>query len=138
MLEVADHCKEALGRRYNDILSEQLRGAMGDIPEPHKIIAQTPFAAVVTTNYDKLLERSYVSLPKTPTHRDVDALGPLLFDGSFFILKAHGDIDRPESMVLTTRDYQEIIHSNLAFNSIFSAILLTKAVLFIGYSLNRQ
>ena len=61
MLEVADHCKEALGRRYNDILSEQLRGAMGDIPEPHKIIAQTPFAAVVTTNYDKLLERSYPS-----------------------------------------------------------------------------
>ncbi|MGH7461404.1 MAG: SIR2 family protein, partial [Longimicrobiales bacterium] len=139
LLEVADHCKEVLGRRYNDILSERLRGAEGDIPEPHRIIAQLPFAAVITTNYDKLLERSYAgvgSLPKTPTHRDVDALGPLLFDGSFFILKAHGDIDRPESMVLTTRDYQEIIHSNPAFNSIFSAILLTKAILFVGYSLN--
>lgn len=139
LLDVADHCKEALGRRYNDILSEHLRGAAGDIPEPHKVIVQTPFAAVVTTNYDKLLERSYASLgswPKTPTHRDVDALGPLLFDGGFFILKAHGDIDRPDSMVLTTRDYQEIIHSNPAFNSIFSAILLTKAVLFVGYSLS--
>ena len=139
LLEVADHCKEALGRRYNDILSEQLRGDTGEIPEPHKAIVQMPFSAVVTTNYDKLLERSFAavgSLPKTPTHRDVDALGPLLFDGSFFILKAHGDIDRPDSMVLTTRDYQEIIHGNAAFNSIFSTILLTKAVLFVGYSLN--
>jgi len=139
LLEVADHCKEALGRRYNDILSEHLRGATEPIPEPHKIIVQLPFSAIVTTNYDKLLERSYASssgLPKTPTHQDVEMLGPLLFDGSFFILKAHGDIDRPESMVLTTRDYQNIIHSNPAFNSIFSAILLTKAVLFIGYSMN--
>jgi hypothetical protein len=139
LLEIADHCREALGQRYHNILSEQLRGVTGDIPEPHKIIVELPFSAVVTTNYDKLLERSFASKsnwPKTPTHLDVDMLGPLLFDGSFFILKAHGDIDRPESMVLTTRDYQEIIHANPAFNSIFSAILLTKAILFIGYSLN--
>ena len=139
LLEVADHCKQALGQRYNDILSEQLRGDGGEIPDPHKAIVQMPFSAVVTTNYDKLLERSYASvgsLPKTPTHRDVDALGPLLFDGSFFILKAHGDIDRPDGMVLTTRDYQEIIHANPAFNTVFSAILLTKAIFFVGYSLN--
>ncbi len=139
LLEVADHCKESLGRRYSEILSDNLRGATGDIPEPHKVIVQLPFSAVVTTNYDKLLERSYSSVgnwPKTPTHRDVDALGPMLFDRCFFILKAHGDIDRPESMVLTTRDYQEIIHANPAFNAIFSAILMTKAVLFVGYSIN--
>jgi len=139
LLEVADHCKEKLGRRYNDILSERLRGATGEIPEPHKVIVQLPFSGIITTNYDKLLERSYASVgstPKTPTHTDTETLGPLLFDQSFFILKAHGDIDRPESMVLTTRDYQEIIHANPAFNSIFSAILLTKAVLFVGYSIN--
>ena len=138
LLEVADHCKEALGRRYYDILRTGCAETR-DIPEPHQAIVQMPFSAIVTTNYDKLLERSFAStgsLPKTPTHSDVDALGPLLFDGSFFILKAHGDIDRPDGMVLTTRDYQEIIHANPAFNSIFSAILLTKAILFVGYSLS--
>jgi len=139
LLDIADHCKVALGQRYNEILSEQLRGATGEIPEPHKIIVKLPFSAVVTTNYDKLLERAYAevgNLPKTPTHRDIDILGPLLFDGSFFILKAHGDIDRPDSMILTTSDYQELIHTNAAFNSFFSALLLTKCVLFIGYSLS--
>jgi hypothetical protein len=139
LLEVADHCKEALGRRYDDILSQQLRGATGDIPAPHKVVVQLPFANIVTTNYDKLLERAYAGiggLPKTPTHIDVEALGPLLFDGAFFILKAHGDIDRPESMVLTARDYQNIINANPAFNALFSALLLTKCILFIGYSLS--
>ncbi|MCK1388895.1 SIR2 family protein [Bradyrhizobium sp. 21] len=139
LLEVADHCKDRLGRLYNDALSENLRDAGNAVPELHRIITQLPFASVVTTNYDKLLERAYASvgdLPKTPTHRDLDALGPLLFNGGFFVLKAHGDIDRPDSMVLTTRDYQEIIHANPSFNAVFSALLLTKAVLFVGYSLN--
>jgi hypothetical protein len=39
-------------------------------------------------------------------------------------------------MVLTSRDYLAAIHSNQAFNSVFSAILLTKALLFVGYSLS--
>jgi hypothetical protein len=139
LLDIADYCKEKLGGRYNEILSERVRGDAGEIPETHRIITQLPFAAVVTTNYDKLLERAYAensSWPKTPTHLDAASLGTLLFDGSFFILKAHGDIDRPDTLVLTRRDYREIIHSNPAISSIFSAILLTKAILFVGYSLN--
>src|SRR5262249_52539153 len=94
----------------------------------------------VTTNYDKLLENAYTRIrqrtPKTPTHLDSDTLGSLLFAKSFFILKAHGDIDRPDSLILTARDYREIIHSNPAFNTFFSALLLTNAILFVGYSLS--
>lgn len=140
LLEVADHCREVLGpQRYHEILTARLRGVDETIPEPHRIIAKLPFSGIVTTNYDKLLERAYASSggwPKTPTHMDIDSLGPLLFNQSFFILKAHGDIDNSKSMVLTTRDYQNLIHSNPAFNAIFSAILMTRAILFVGYSLS--
>jgi len=136
LLEVADHCRENLRQGYYNLLTERLRGDTADIPEHHRIIRDLPFAGIVTTNYDKLLERTFLGAARTPTHLDVDSLGPLLFDGSFFILKAHGDVDKPDSIVLTTRDYQNLIHSNAAFNAIFSAILLTKAILFIGYSLN--
>ena len=138
LLEVADFCLDALGnQRYYSLLSQKLRGAEGVIPEPHRVLVRLPFAGIVTTNYDKLLERSFAqSSPKTPTHADLAALGPLLFDGAFFILKAHGDIDRPDTIVLTANDYQRLIHRNTAFSDIFSAILLTKAVLFVGYSLN--
>ncbi len=142
LLDIADYCKEAFSSAlYTNILSSKLRGDdVIDFPDPYKLIVQLPFTAVITTNYDKLLERAYERLanisPKTPTHMDIDSLGTLLFMNNFFILKAHGDIDRPESLILTTSDYSGIIHSNPAFNSLFSAILLTKAILFIGYSIS--
>lgn len=141
LLEIADYCKEAFSPGfYNQMLSDKMRGDTVDIPEPHELIVQMPFSAIITTNYDKILERAYERFakisPKTPTHMDTDSLGTLLFLNNFFILKAHGDIDRPDSLILTTRDYSRIIHSNPAFNALFSAILLTKAILFIGYSIS--
>ena len=32
LLEVADHCKEALGQRYHELVSQRVRGASGEIP----------------------------------------------------------------------------------------------------------
>jgi hypothetical protein len=140
LLEVADFCKEKLGGAYHQFLSHQVRGDQADLPPTHDVLMQLPFSAWVTTNYDKLLERAYSKVkggfPKTLTHKDTEALGRLLFDDGQFILKAHGDIDRPETVVLTSRDYSEIIHANPAFNEIFSGLLLTKALFFVGYSLS--
>ncbi|MBN1204841.1 MAG: SIR2 family protein [Myxococcaceae bacterium] len=140
LLEVADFCKEKLGAAYHQFLTDQIRGDQAELPGTHDVLMHLPFSAWVTTNYDKLLERAYSKVkggfPKTLTHKDTDALGRLLFDGGQFILKAHGDIDRPETVVLTSRDYSEIIHANPAFNEVFSGLLLTKALLFVGYSLS--
>ncbi len=140
LLEVADFCKEQLGAAYHQFLTERLRGDTAPLPPTHHELMHLPFSAWVTTNYDKLLERAYSEVkggfPKTLTHKDTDALGRLLFDAGPFILKAHGDIDRPETVVLTSRDYSEIIHANPAFNEIFTGLLLTKALLFVGYSLS--
>jgi len=140
LLEVADFCKEQLGAAYHQFLTDRLRGDTSPVPAAHKLLMQMPFSAWVTTNYDKLLERAFFEVnkgfPKTLTHKDTDTLGRLLFDTGSFILKAHGDIDRPETVVLTSRDYSEIIHANPAFNEIFSGLLLTKALFFVGYSLS--
>jgi hypothetical protein len=141
LLDVADHCRQRLGeRRYQELLGERLRGGSGDIPEVHRLITQLPFSAVVTTNYDKLLERAYAQfkgeLPKVVTSRDRESLGSLLFSGGFFILKAHGDIDDAASLVLTARDYREIIHANAAFDALFSSLLMTRSLLIVGYSLS--
>jgi hypothetical protein len=139
-LQVADHCREQLGERYVSLLGQELRGETVPIPEAHRLAMRLPFAAWVTTNYDKLLERAYTAerggMAKTLTHLDADTLGTLLFDDVPYILKAHGDIDRPRSIVFTSRDYRELIHDNTAFSMAFSAVLLTRAVLFVGYSIS--
>ncbi len=140
LLEVAEFCKEKLGAAYHQFLTDQVRGDQAQVPATHDVLMHLPFSAWVTTNYDKLLERAFSKVmggfPKTLTHMDTEALGRLLFDGGQFILKAHGDIDRPETVVLTSRDYAEIIHANPAFNEAFTGLLLTKALFFVGYSLS--
>ncbi|MFL5344976.1 MAG: SIR2 family protein [Hyalangium sp.] len=140
LLEVAEFCKDKLGAAYHQFLTDQVRGDQAQVPAAHDVLMHLPFSAWVTTNYDKLLERAYShrkgGFPKTLTHMDTEALGRLLFDGGEFILKAHGDIDRPETVVLTSRDYSEIIHANPAFNEAFTGLLLTKALFFVGYSLS--
>ena len=141
LLQIADHCKDKLGPGgYTQLLTERLADADREVPEVHRLAMKLPFAAWVTTNYDKLLERAYAQerrgLQKTLTNRDTEALGRLLFDGAPFILKAHGDLDKPDSLVFTSRDYRDLIHGNAAFSAAFSAILMTHSVLFAGYSLS--
>jgi SIR2-like domain len=141
LLEVADYCKGWLEKnQYYDVLTNLSKLNDQDIPEPHKIIVNLPFSSIVTTNYDKLLETAYIrsnrGFPRTLTHADTPDLGLLLFRNEFFILKAHGDIDRIDSIVLASEDYRKIIHSNPAFNEAFSALLLTKALLIVGYSIS--
>ncbi|MEF8755040.1 MAG: SIR2 family protein [Accumulibacter sp.] len=139
-LQIADHCKLKLGPgEYARLLGERLSDSGRPVPEAHRLAVRLPFAAWVTTNYDKLLERAYAEerggLPKTLTSLDTEALGRLLFDGAPFVLKAHGDLDKPDSLVFTSRDYRDLIHGNAAFSAVFSSILLTHSVLFVGYSL---
>jgi SIR2-like domain/CHAT domain len=141
-LDVADHCADVKPGHLRDRLMSLVRGATEPVPDVHKIIRSLPFAGIVTTNYDKLLERAYWEdeerrlAPKVHTHASTDAFGTLLFDRAFFIVKAHGDIDEPQTIVLSTKSYRELIHANPAFNAFFSAVLLNFSILFVGYSLN--
>lgn len=138
-LEVADHCADAKSAQLRSTLAGRVRGATEPIPAIHRILCTLPFAGIVTTNYDKLVERACWEAglaPKVHPHSSKDAFGTLLFDRAFFILKAHGDIDEPDTIVLSTKSYRELIHANPAFNAVMSAILLNFSILFVGYSLN--
>jgi len=139
--ELAGHCRDRLGHeRFHDLV-RQLLTPRGDLPATHRDIVCTPFSCVVTTNFDTLLEDAYAryggsGVPRAPAGAELGQQGTLLLDRGFFVLKAHGDALRPETMIFTADDYRRVIHSNPAFQAIMSGILLTHAVLFVGYSLN--
>jgi SIR2-like domain/CHAT domain len=139
--ELAGYCRELIGRRaFHDVLRQRLR-APGEIPPTHRAIVDTPYACIVTTNFDSLLEDAYVrwhasGVPKAPTGAELAQQGTLLFDERFFILKAHGDLDDEDSIVLTSEDYRRVIHSSPAFQATLGGILQRHALLFVGYSLS--
>jgi hypothetical protein len=139
--ELAGYCRELIGRRaFHDVLRQVLR-APGGIPPTHRAIVDTPYSCIVTTNFDSLLEDAYVQwdasgVPKAPTGAELAQQGTLLFDERFFILKAHGDLDDEQSIVLTSEDYRRVIHSSPAFQATLGGILQRHALLFVGYSLS--
>ncbi|MFN0059598.1 MAG: SIR2 family protein [Planctomycetota bacterium] len=139
--ELASHCRELLG---HERFFEVLRGALTSkerLAETHRDIVRTPWSCIVTTNFDRLLEDAFAKwggrgVPKAPTGAELAQQGTLLLDGAFFILKAHGTLDEPESLIFTADDYRRVIHANPAFQAVLNAILLSHAVLFVGYSLS--
>jgi hypothetical protein len=139
--EAADQCRTVLGRTF---FGQVLRRALArDVAPPeatHRAIVETPYACIVTTNFDTLLEDAFArwsdfGIPKAPTGMGLAQHGTLLLDGAFFILKAHGSIEDDASMVFTSEDYRRITHANPAFQAVMSSLLLSHAVLFVGYSL---
>jgi hypothetical protein len=140
--EIADQCREILGRaRFAELLRSQLVKPVAPPEATHRSIVQTPYAAIVTTNFDTLIEDAFrlwsdEGVPKCPTGAQLGRHGTLLLDRAFFILKAHGTILDEKSLVFTSEDYRRITHANPAFQSMMAAILLTHSVLFVGYSLS--
>ncbi len=130
-------------------------GASSLLPSPALyMLAALPFRIIITTNYDKLFEKALRETKvsdgvckdpmiriydphKTDSIEDVplhpNAAKPVL-------LKLHGDIDKPESIVVTEEDYITFIQrmSDNKLHPIHKKIQMNMTelpIMFIGYSL---
>lgn len=97
----------------------------------HALLSGLPVGEVVTTNYDRLFElacqgidRRVSVLPHAPD-RDAD----------LWLLKMHGSIERPQDIVLTREDYLRYDERRAALAGIVQALLMTRHMLFVGFSL---
>jgi hypothetical protein len=142
LLEVADECSKLLGGYlFRDFIQKLFRNPAVRPVRLHELIVQLPFSAILTTNYDDLLERAYVLKNHTDVYplvfsRDnVAQLPRLASEKRFFILKLHGDSNNIETLVLTKRDYMEVIHRDQIYRTVLSSMLATHTAIFIGYGL---
>ncbi len=104
----------------------------------YKTIAQWPFACYLTTNYDnelkKHLERNSLAyITRLNSHDDLSLLHSETKD---IIFKIHGDSSDPASLIITNRDYDDLISSSSKEywrDTIFSCLRMMNVFL-IGYS----
>jgi hypothetical protein len=98
-------------------------------------LAEIPyFNRFVTTNWDPFLERSLEILIPMVEDRDV----AFWDDRKRQVLKVHGCITRPYSIVATKTDYDKCLKRNpLIFNKL-KDLMATKTFIIIGYSLRDQ
>ncbi|MGB7061012.1 MAG: SIR2 family protein [Candidatus Zixiibacteriota bacterium] len=105
----------------------------------HKVITSLELPCLITTNYDQILERSYAQFKRTTvsvfTHLPAQISVANDEDG-FYIFKIHGDIDRPETLIVTQSHYDGIMKNNKSLELYLNAILFNHKLLFVGYSIS--
>jgi hypothetical protein len=95
---------------------------------------------IITTNYDTLIEKAYIEINEQPndiTYKDASTINYNLLNNERFLLKAHGDARRsPDEIIITERDYRQIIFREKGYQSVLYAMFSMCHVLFLGVSLN--
>ncbi|MDX1994020.1 MAG: SIR2 family protein [bacterium] len=106
--------------------------------DAHRILAEIPFQAVITTNFDLLLEEVYPRRTPTLDYTQRGNIQRVLAEDAFHIFKAHGDYngEAHNPPILTRSQYRNLLlNKHPAYSEYLRRVLSEKHVLFLGYSL---
>lgn len=116
---------------FKSVVSEQLQ-VHDRVAVAHALLAGLPVREFITTNYDDCFERAAAS-----TGRPVAVLPYAPASGSRrWLLKMHGCVTTPDDIVLTREDYVRYGERSAALAGIVQAMLITRHMLFVGFSLD--
>ena len=135
-LLVAQYCRNELGARgsINQEILDAFNAEVGE-NENVEIIARLPISTYWTTNYDKLIEKALERQnKKVDVKMDSDQLSTTLVDRDAIVYKMHGDVDHAARAVLTKDDYILYDDNRPFFRTILKGDLISKKLLFIGFS----
>ena len=107
-----------------------------ELPKTHQVLKQIPFAALLTTNFDNLLELTFdKSSDEVLTPSDADRLLSELSNKKFFLLKLYGKIETPDTLLLSPAQYLQASQENVLFSQFMENLFFSRTILFVGASL---
>ena len=113
---------------------ETIRKIISPETEPNilnELIAQLHPKHIVTTNYDKLMDKVAEGYEVIRQDKDL-----LKVDSNNYLIKMHGDIDDIEHIVFKEDDYLRYSHTHSLIELYIKSLLIDHTFLFVGYSLN--
>ncbi len=100
----------------------------------HRAIAKLPTNLFITTNFDTLLEESLFELGYSPrvivNQKDI----PSILPSEKTVVKIHGDIQVPSSIVITSDDYEHYSSTREGFSLFLKGRFAEGTILFLGTS----
>lgn len=120
---------DKLGEHVAGIVSQSTVPALG-----HVLLASLGCREAVTTNYDRLYEKA-VRLQRGRGNVATVMPWETPRSGKQWILKLHGDMKVPESVVLTRQQFVSFDAETRPAGSLLQSLLMTRHVLFVGASL---
>ena len=121
-------------KNYTNIIKNTLN-TEAESNDIDRIIFQIVPHHIITTNYDKLLEKSGDPNVRYYTRilKDENLLSKA---ESHYLIKMHGDIDDPEHVVLKESDYIRYELEHPLLEAFIESLFIDHTFLFVGYSLN--
>ena len=104
--------------------------------DAHRLIVETDFPIIYTTNYDRWLEIAFDHYQRS--YSKITNVTDLvrIREGATQIVKFHGDFDDDRSLVLDESSYFERLEFESPLDIKLRSDVLARSVLFIGYSLS--
>jgi hypothetical protein len=119
-----------------DYLREQLDTTGKRPTENHRRLLRLGIRTWVTTNFDDLLEQTLRDggerFSKVVRDRDL----PYASADRLTLIKLHGEIEQPETVVITQQDYATYFRRFPRVKEKLSSLLVDKTFLFVGYSIS--
>lgn len=133
--------RSALDDKWQKILIDEF-SQVADPSDLHKAIVRLDQRIILTTNFDKILQNTWNSPDITVTHHptmiaELDAsIFRLLRDDNKYLIKLHGSIDRPDTIIFTKENYNKYAYGSWIYRELLGALLLTHTFVFIGFSMS--
>jgi len=133
------HIAELFETKHNrPALVRYLKERLGDVrfqlTKAHELIVGLPVQRIYTTNFDNLLEQA--SQKRQINRNVISNTSHVAFSdtSTLSIVKLHGDLSDPNSIVISARDFYSYLAKNPVVADLLKIELQTRTVLFLGYS----
>lgn len=135
-----DVCDEYAAINGRAALADRLASLIPQdaLPQESHQLAVRLFRFIVTTNWDLLFERAYAAIGQRWQVLSADADAPMFNYDQHNLLKIHGSVDHPVTLVATTEDYEAYVDTHANLLSRVSTLLRDNTVLFVGYGLRDE
>lgn len=101
-----------------------------------RLLARYPFDVVFTTNFDRLTERALRAQARQVNVVVEDSqVGRIRTDDRVTLVKMHGCVSAPDTIVVTRDDYETYAQRHPAIVTYLQSLLATRTFLFVGFSL---
>jgi hypothetical protein len=101
----------------------------------HEALARLPINTMWTSNYDDLLERSLNAAGRrVVTKKSGKSLSVVTATADALVLKLHGDLSDPGSLIITRDDYARYMTLHPGFRDRLKVDLTERTFLFLGFS----
>lgn len=108
------------------------------VPTASHVVAVKAFRFIITTNWDLLFEAAYRQIGQGYQVLSSNQDAPNFNYDQHNLLKIHGSIDRPLTLIATSEDYESYEDTHKELLDRVADLLYNNTVLFVGYGLRDE